>query len=196
MAELRLDQSVTDARDILVATIEGLAKSPFTSEELERVRVNYLKNFDLSMNNSQAIALQLSEWQAQGDWRLMFLHRDRVKAVKLDQVQKAAEKYFIQSNRTSGIFVPDKNPIRAEIPTAPDVNALVKDYKGNQAVAQGEAFDPSPANIDKRTVRGSLGGIKIAFLEKKTRGGQWSDVVARPPQYGVTRSSDSDNLTP
>ncbi len=172
MAEVRLDQSVTEARDILVATIEGLAKSPFTSEELERVRTNYLKNFDLAMNNSQAIALQLSEWQAQGDWRLMFLHRDRVKAVKLADVQKAAEKYFIASNRTSGIFIPDKNPIRAEIPNPPDVNALVKDYKGNEAVAQGESFDPSPANIDKRTARGSLGGIKIAFLEKKTRGSQ------------------------
>jgi zinc protease len=172
MAEVRLDQSVTDARDILVATIEGIAKNPFTSEELERVRTNWLKNFDLAMNNSQAIALQLSEWQAQGDWRLMFLHRDRVKAVKLEQAQKAAEKYFLQSNRTSGIFIPDKNPIRAEIPTPPDVNALVKDYKGSQAVAQGEAFDPSPANIDKRTARGSLGGIRIALLEKKTRGSQ------------------------
>lgn len=172
LAEIRLDQSVTDARDILVATIEGMAKSPFTNEELERVRTNYLKNFELSMNNSQAIALQLSEWQAQGDWRLIFLHRDRVKAVKLEEVQKAAEKYFIASNRTSGIFIPDKNPVRAEIANPPDVNALVKDYKGNQAVAQGEAFEASPANIDKRTARGSLGGIKIAFLEKKTRGGQ------------------------
>ena len=29
------------------------------------------------MNNSQAVALQLSEWAAIGDWRLMFLDRDR-----------------------------------------------------------------------------------------------------------------------
>ncbi|MDR3719483.1 MAG: pitrilysin family protein [Bryobacteraceae bacterium] len=172
MAEVRLDQSVTEARDILIATIEGLAKQPFTSEELERVRTKWLKNFDLAMNNSQSVALQLSEWQAQGDWRLMFLHRDRVKAVKLEQVQKAAEKYFVQSNRTSGIFIPDKNPVRAEVPNPPDVNALVKDYKGNQTVEQGEAFDASPANIDKRTVRGSIGGIKTALLQKKTRGNQ------------------------
>ena len=172
LAEVRLDQSVTDARDALVATIEGIAKNPFTSEELERLRTNWTKNFDLTMNNSQAIALQLSEWQAQGDWRLMFLHRDRVKAVKLEQVQKAAEKYFVQSNRTAGIFIPDKAPVRAEIASSPDVAAMVKDYKGSQVVAQGEAFDPSPANIDKRTARGSLGGIKIAFLEKKTRGNQ------------------------
>jgi zinc protease len=172
LAEVRLGSSVEEARDALVATVEGLAKQPFTKEELERVRTNWLKNFDLALNNSETIALQLSEWQAQGDWRLMFLHRDRMKAVTLEETQKAAEKYFLQSNRTSGIFIPDKNPVRAEIPNAPDVAALVKDYKGQQAVAAGEAFDPSPENIDKRTVRGSLGGIKIALLEKKTRGGQ------------------------
>ena len=171
-ADVRLDKSVEDARDTTVATIEGIAKNAFTKEELERERTNWLKNFDLLLNNSERVALNLSEWQAQGDWRLMFLHRDRVKAVTLEQIQKAAEKYFVQSNRTSGIFIPDKAPVRTEVPNAPDVAALVKDYKGQQTVAQGETFDPSPANIDKRTARGALGGIKIAFLEKKTRGSQ------------------------
>jgi zinc protease len=171
-ADVRLEKSVEDARDTTVATIEGIAKNPFTKEELERERTKWLKDFDLALNNTQEIALDLSEWQAQGDWRLMFLHRDRVKAVTLEQIQKVAEKYFIQSNRTSGIFIPDKAPLRAEIPNPPDVAALVKDYQGQQTVAQGETFDPSPENIDKRTARGALGGIKIAFLEKKTRGNQ------------------------
>ena len=172
MAEVRLDKPIDDARDTLVATVESVAKNKFTGEELERVRTNWLKNFDLLLNNSERVALELSEWQSQGDWRLMFLYRDRVKAVKLEDAQKAAEKYFIQANRTTGMFIPDKNPVRAEIPNSPDVAAMVKDYKGAAVVAQGESFDPSPSNIDKRTVRGSLGGIKIAFLDKKTRGNQ------------------------
>jgi len=38
-------------------------------------------------------------------------------------------------------------------------------------VAQGEAFDPSPGNIDKRTIRGTLGdGMKLVMAPKKTRG--------------------------
>ena len=172
LAEVRLEKPLDDARDVLVSTIEDIAKNKFTSEELERVRTNWLKNFDLMLNNSERVALNLSESQAQGDWRLMFLFRDRVKSVKLEDVQKAAEKYLIRSNRTSGIFIPDKAPVRAEVADAPDVAAMVKDYKGVAVVAQGESFDPSPANIDKRTARGSLGGIKIAFLEKKTRGNQ------------------------
>jgi zinc protease len=172
-ASVRTESSLEDARKILLDTIAEVKTKPFTKEELDRVRNNWLKQFDLSMNNSASIALRLSEWQGMGDWRLMFLYRDRIKKVTLAEVQKAAEKYLIESNRTVGLFIPDKTPIRAEIPLAPDVNELVKNYKGEALVSQGEAFDASPSNIDKRTIRGDLqGGIKLSFITKKTRGGQ------------------------
>ena len=59
----------------------------------------------------------------------------------------------------------------AEIPDAPDVAALVANYKGRAAVAAGEAFDPSPANIDRRTVVSKLAnGTELALLAKETRG--------------------------
>ncbi len=172
-ARVRLESDLEDARKTLLATIDGIKAKPFTQEELDRVRTAWLKNFDLAFNNSERIALQLSEWQAMGDWRMMFLYRDRVGEVKLADVQKAAEKYLIESNRTVGVFIPDKNPVRAEIPESPDVESLVKDYKGRQAVSQGEAFDASPSNIDKRTARGRIAnGPRIAFISKKTRGEQ------------------------
>jgi zinc protease len=39
-------------------------------------------------------------------------------------------------------------------------------------VEAGEAFDPSPANIEKRTTRFTLpSGMKVSLLSKKTRGG-------------------------
>ncbi|NWF83158.1 MAG: insulinase family protein [Bryobacteraceae bacterium] len=173
MAQVRQEGDLEDARKTLLATIDEIKTRPFTQEELDRVKTAWQKNFDLTFNDSQRIALGLSEWHAMGDWRMLFLYRDRVKDVKLAEVQKAAEKYLIESNRTVGVFIPDKTPLRAEIPDPPDVDALVKDYKGQQAVSQGEAFDASPANIDKRTARGSIAnGPKIAFISKKTRGEQ------------------------
>ncbi len=49
---------------------------------------------------------------------------------------------------------------------------MLKDYKGGEAIQQGEAFDPTPTNIQSRLVRGKLPvGVKLAFLPKKTRGG-------------------------
>ena len=45
-------------------------------------------------------------------------------------------------------------------------------YTGREAVAEGEAFDPTPANIDARTERFTLAnGFKVAFLPKRNRGG-------------------------
>jgi zinc protease len=172
-AMVRMENSVDEARKALLDTVDEIKARPFTKEELERQRTGWLKNFDLMLNNSQNVALRLSEWQAMGDWRMMFLHRDRIERVTLEQVQKAAEKYFVPSNRTVGVFIPEKNPVRAEIADAPDVAKLVEGYKGRAAVSQGEAFDASPANIDKRTIRGQMkGGIKLSMIEKKTRGGQ------------------------
>src|SRR6266404_5174 len=108
---------------------------------------------------------------AQGDWRLYFLNRDHLKKVTPADVQRVAAAYLRPVNRTVGLFIPTDKPERAEIPPPPDVAALVKDYKGSAVVAEGEAFDPSPANIEARTARSDLPvGLKLALLSKKTRG--------------------------
>lgn len=178
-AMVRMDSSLDDARKTLLDTIAEIRTKPFTKDELERQRTRWLKNFELRMNDPQDVALELSEWQAMGDWRLMFLHRDRIEKVTLEQVQKAAEKYFIPSNCTVGLFIPEKQPVRAEVPEPPDVEKLVGTYTGKAVVSQGESFDASPANIDKRTVRGEInGGLKIALLPKKTRGSQVTAVLS------------------
>ena len=44
-------------------------------------------------------------------------------------------------------------------------------YTGRAAVAAGEAFDPTPANIQARTDSFVLGdGLRVSLLPKKTRG--------------------------
>ena len=108
-----------------------------------------------------------------GDWRLMFVNRDRLRAVKTADVQRVWATYFKPANRTAGALLSRrKTPDRAEMPTTPDVVALVKDYKGDAAKDVGEAFDATPANIEARTMRTKLpGGLELALLPKKTRGG-------------------------
>ncbi|MBN2319219.1 MAG: insulinase family protein, partial [Acidobacteria bacterium] len=117
-------------------------------------------------------ALSLSESIARGDWRLFFLSRDKFKNVTLEEVQESAGKYLVASNRTLGLFYPTKTPPkRAEIPPPPDVQSMVKDYKGSAELSVGEAFDPSIDNIESRTARSTPApGLKVALLPKKTRG--------------------------
>ncbi len=170
-AEVLKEKSLEDARTTLLATMDDLTKTPITKEEVERAKNEIIKQIELSFNSSQNIALQLTTYSGIGDWRMLFLTRDRVKQVSVEDVSRVAATYLKQDNRTSGMFIPTEKPVRAEIPPTPDVESLVKDYKGAEAVAAGEAFDPSPANIEARTSRSDLpNGGKLALLPKKTRG--------------------------
>ena len=170
--EVRKEDSLEAAAEALFATFEEVAAEPPTEEEVERAKTDYLSRIELAFNNPQGIALQLSEWASMGDWRLFFLHRDRLEQVTAEGVHEVAQRYVRDSNRTVGYFYPtDETPERAEVPEPPDIAALVADYTGREAVAEGEAFDPTPANIDRRTRLVALSnGVKGALLPKKNRG--------------------------
>ena len=186
-AEARKDQSLDDARTTLIQTVEEVAAKPPTAEEIERARTSLLKEIDLTLNSADRIGVGLSEWMATGDWRLFYLHRDRIRKVTAADVQRVAASYFKSQNRTIGMFIPTDKPERVEIPASPDVAALVKDYKGDAAVAAGEAFDSSPANIETRTMKiDAPTGLDLALLSKKTRG---NTVVANMTiRYGNEKS--------
>jgi zinc protease len=170
-AQVALSEPVEPARDALLATLYGVRDRPITAEELDRVRTKYLKDFDQTVNDPQAFGVQLSEWIALGDWRLFFLHRDRWRKLTPADVTRVATEWLKPANLTLGTFVPDAKPDRAPAYAAVDVDALVADYKGDAAVAAGEAFDPSPANLEARTQRVKLAnGMTLAMLPKKTRG--------------------------
>ncbi len=170
-ASVRKEASLEEARATLLRILDGVAAEPVTKEEVERARTEIVRQTELSLNNSEAVGMALGEFAASGDWRLLFLHRDRVRQASVEDVQRVARTYLTASNRTVGVFIPEAQPLRAEIPATPDLTALLKDYKGEVAVAAGEAFDPSPANIDQRTIRAQLpSGLKLALLAKKTRG--------------------------
>ena len=166
------DGSIELARNTLIDTIENFAQAPPTEEEVERIKTQYLKGVELTLNDPNRLGLAISDFIARGDWRLFFLQRDRVKQVTAADIQRVAKTYFKPANRTVGMFIPTSAPDRAEIPnvTDDDLVAMFNDYKGGEATASGEAFDPTPANIENRTVRSNIGGLKVAFLTKENRG--------------------------
>ncbi|MBT8478082.1 MAG: insulinase family protein [Gemmatimonadetes bacterium] len=171
-AEVREDGSLANARTALAEVTGDVVTTPPTDEEVERAKASLLTQFDQIVKNSERLALNLTEWGSMGDWRLFFLHRDRIKEVLPERVRVVAASYLKPSNRTVGVFIPvDEEPARAEIPEAPDVMALVAGYTGSEEVIEGEEFDPSPANIESRTTRLELdNGFEVALLPKRTRG--------------------------
>lgn len=171
LAELGEKDSPDEVRSILISTIEGVAKTPVTEEEVARAKSALLKYIDLVLNDSQRIGIMLSEFAAMGDWRMLFLHRDRIEKITAAEANRVAQKYLKPSSRTLGEYVPTDKPERSEIPPVADVAAMLQGYQGRAALAEGEAFEATPKNIDARTRLAALSnGMKLALLPKKTRG--------------------------
>lgn len=170
-AEVLKEKSLDDAKATMLKTLDEAATIAPTKEEVERAKNEIIKQIELGFNSSERIGLQISEYVGMGDWRLLFVSRDRIKEVSVLDVNRVAKLYMKPDNRTVGVFIPTEKPERSEIPATPEVEAIVKDYKGTQTIAQGEAFDPSPLNIESRAIRSELpNGMKMAMLSKKTRG--------------------------
>ncbi len=169
--ELLKEKSLEEAKSAFLATLDSTASLKPSAEDVERAKTTILKNWDLQFRNAERVGLGISEYIAFGDWRLAFLFRDRIRKVTSEDIQRVAAHYLKPSNRTVGVFVPEASPSRTEVPQRPDIAELLKDYKGEEQVAQGEAFDPSPANIESRTTKIQVpGGLELALLPKLTRG--------------------------
>jgi zinc protease len=174
LAQVKDGVKPEEVRDILIRELEEtLQKEPITQEEVDRSKKQILSGINQQLASTEDLALGLSEWAAAGDWRLLYINRDRTQKTTVKQVNEAAQKYLLKSNRTLGMYLPTaaKEIVRADIPATPDIAKLVKDYKGGKALAQGEEFDPTPENLEKRTQRTKLPvGLSVALLPKKTKG--------------------------
>lgn len=186
-ARLRAGGSLDSARALLVRTLDAAVTAPVTPDEVDRAKAQFAKEFELLLANSEQVGFALTEWAAMGDWRLMFLHRDRVAKVTPADVQRAAATYLKPSNRTIGTFVPTPHPDRTTVADAGAVEQMVATYTGHAAVRTGEAFEATPAVIDARTIRTTLpDNLHLQVLPKRTRG---ETVVARVQlRYGTEQS--------
>src|SRR3546814_16244601 len=111
-------------RAVVDGTLGVLQAQPFTQAELDRGIRQLLTGCDQAYASPASLAAVLSQASAQGDWRLFFLARDRVRHATLDQVQKATEAYLVRSNRTTGRYIPTAKPVRDPAPKAADLNAV------------------------------------------------------------------------
>ena len=176
-ADVLQDKPLEEAKDAIVNALDNIKDNPVTQEEVDRAKTTLIKDWELSFNDSRQVGVFMSERIAAGDWRLIFLFRDYLEEVTVEDVNRVAKNYLKPSNRTMGYFYPEKNPDRTEVPEAVDVESLVANYKGREEIAQGEAFDPSPTNIENRVKRVmNEDGLDIALLSKENRG---DAVVAR-----------------
>ncbi len=172
-ATVPVDGDTQDVLDTLLEVAEGIAAEPITEEELEWARLAMVSNYDNAIKNVGSLARILSESIAAGDWRYIFLYKDQLDALTLEDLNAAATKHFKRSNRTAGMFIPTESPDRTSVASRRDQNEELAALAGRQSVSAGEEFVPTPENIAARTVRHELaGGGSLWAIEKKSRGDQ------------------------
>jgi len=172
-ANLPEDGDLARAREVTLETLADLEANPPTEEEVKRAVASLTSDIERTLNDSNRVGITLSEWAAAGDWRMLFLHRDRLEQISVDDVVAAAETYIVRDNRTLGQFIPDSEPRRAVIEEPPPADEQLAGYTGRAEREAGEDFEATPENIESRVQRFTLAnGTEVALLPKQTRGDQ------------------------
>ena len=170
-ADLAPNASLDDLRREMLAVIEGLAAQPITADELKRAQQRWLNRWEQQFADPEQVGIALSETVSQGDWRVFFQLRDRIKSLKLEDLQRVANERLIASNRTLTQYIPTDKPARAPSPARVDVAAQLQSFVPAAAAAQVAAFEATPANIDRLTQTSQLAnGMQLALLPKPSRG--------------------------
>lgn len=154
--QLKSDQSTEKARLALIELTESVAQEPFTAAELASAKAYFVTQYEQMLADPERVAYNLSESIALGDWRMLFQLRDRIAAAKLEDINRVSAAYWIETNRTLGVFEPQSKPVRAPEQRQASISDAMQGFTPRGAVDQGEAFDLTPANIKSRLYKENL----------------------------------------
>ena len=170
-AMLPKDGDVDKAQKILIETVEStFDKEPLQAEDLSLMAREEKTLYERTFADPETFGVDISDFIALGDWRLFFIHRDSWEKMKPEDVMQAWKRYFVRDNRVVGTFIPDNKPQRAQMTPAPTLDQVLSEHQFKEQGQEAEVFDSSPANLNARTDRFTIGDVNVALLPKKTRG--------------------------
>jgi predicted Zn-dependent peptidase len=92
-------------RDAIHKEIDMLKTTPVTDEELAMFKTRARADLLRGLADNQGLAEQLVVYQMRyGDWRELFKQLDRIDKVSKADIQRVANKIFLESNRTSAMI--------------------------------------------------------------------------------------------
>ena len=103
---------------VLLEEIERVKKDGVTSEELATALAKYQASTAYGRDGSFAIASNLNETIAAGDWTLYYTLDDATRKVTAADVQRVANQYLDANHSTTGWFIP-LPPTSPDAPSAP-----------------------------------------------------------------------------
>ncbi|MGO9991639.1 MAG: M16 family metallopeptidase [Steroidobacteraceae bacterium] len=92
--------------EALLAEIEKIKTEGVTPAEIARVKQQYVAADAYKRDGTAAVASELNEWIAVGDWTLYVTFPEKVQQVTPADVQRVAKQYLNDDESTTGWFVP------------------------------------------------------------------------------------------
>ena len=90
----------------LLGEIAKIKTDGVTAAEVERVKQQYIAADAYKRDGTSAIAGEVNEWIAVGDWSLYVTFPQKVQQVTPADVQRVARQYFSEDQSTTGWFIP------------------------------------------------------------------------------------------
>jgi zinc protease len=94
------------AEKALLAEIDRIKTGGVTAAEIARVKQQFIAADAYKRDGTAAVAGEINEWIAVGDWTLYVTFPQKVEQVTPTDVQRVAKKYFEEDQSTTGWFVP------------------------------------------------------------------------------------------
>jgi zinc protease len=107
-ASLAPGSSHEQVEEALLDEIEKIKAKGVTPAEVARVKQQYIAADAYKRDGTAAVASELNEWIAIGDWTLYVTFPQKVQQVTPADVQRVAKQYFNEDQSTTGWFVPVK----------------------------------------------------------------------------------------
>ncbi len=164
------DSDAEKTREALLGVIEGLAKQPVSADEFERARNKLMVGIERMFASSASVASLATAAEVKGDWRSLFVSRDRFRTIALDDVNRVARTYLLRDNRTFGHLIPTAAPQRAPDPKFADVSGFLKGAQLKEQTESVASFDYNPLTLGQRVTRiVTPGGLRLTVTEKAVR---------------------------
>jgi zinc protease len=96
----------TQVEKALWAEITKIKTNGVTAAEVARVKQQYIAADAYKRDGTAAIAGEINEWIAVGDWTLYVTFPQKVQQVTPADVQRVAKEYFKEDQSTTGWFIP------------------------------------------------------------------------------------------
>jgi len=175
-AYLTPDATHEDSEAIIINEIQKLIKGGVGTEELARAKSVIRASTVYGRDGSYAIADQINEAIAMGDWSSYVTLPKAVQAVTAETLQAVAAKYFITKNSTTGWFVPKQTQtaaIRTRSLYGPNFYRDPEVYGPvhNQAVSAEDVVSPPAANqriatnFSSSMQQATVAGIQVIAID-------------------------------